>query len=288
MKPKTLTALMAILILAGCGPSREQFEPGVHHFPDFESQYVASRNIEVWVPPGYNPRNSYDVVYMHDGQNVFNPETAYTGISWGVPEAMDTLIANGRVRPAIIVGIWNTDKRFEEYMPGKAAQLYLEENPGFEPETDIISDEYLKFIVHELKPFIDSTFSTKTAREHTYIMGSSMGGLISIYAITEYPEVFGAAASVSTHWPAADGAMLKYMERQLPVPGAHRLYFDYGTLNLDSLYEPYQREVDRMLLDRGFTNTRNWVTMKFEGADHNEASWQQRVHYPLEFLLGKE
>jgi predicted alpha/beta superfamily hydrolase len=114
-----------------------------------------------------------------------------------------------------------------------------------------------------------------------------MGGLISLYAVMEYPEIFGGAACISTHWPAVDGIFIEYLPGKLPNPTSHKLYFDHGTINLDSLYQPLQERVDMIVAAHGFTRGQNWLSLQFEGADHNEASWRDRLHEPLLFLLGK-
>jgi len=119
-------------------------------------------------------------------------------------------------------------------------------------------------------------------------MGSSMGGLISLYALCEYPDIFAGAACISTHWPALDGVFLQYVENYLPVPGNHFIYFDFGTETLDAIYETYQVKVDSIMNAKGYLPNKNWITQKFEGADHSEKAWKERVHIPLLFLLGKE
>jgi predicted alpha/beta superfamily hydrolase len=116
-------------------------------------------------------------------------------------------------------------------------------------------------------------------------MGSSMGGLISLYAISQYPQVFFGAGCVSTHWSAGLEVLVDELAKMLPDPGTHRLYFDYGTTGVDAPYEPYQLQMDKYLRAAGYTES-NWLTRKFEGADHNEAAWRARVKIPLEFLLG--
>jgi alpha-amylase len=257
----------------------------------FPSRHVAARQVDVWLPPGYDPAAAarYPVVYMHDGQNLFDPATSYGGVPWSVDRAMLKLLERREARPAIIVGVWNTGARFAEYMPQKAtspealAKLLAQFN---QPEMRLQSDAYLKFLVEELKPFIDRTYRTRPEREHTFIMGSSMGGLISGYAVAEYPQVFGGAGCVSTHWPAADGAVIDYFAQHLPAPGAHKLYFDFGTETLDASYEPYQRRMDEALRTRGYQPGPLWMTQKFAGAEHSEKSWRERVDIPLRFLLG--
>lgn len=264
-------------------------------YENFESKYVIARNVEVFLPYGYDAGSSekYKVLYMHDGQNVFNSKTSYTGIDWGVDEALDSLIKIGKVKNTIVVAPWNTvAKRFSEYMPKAPAEVTespevraaLKENTGFDA---LYSDEYLKFLVEELKPFIDKTYNVSTKTEDTSIMGSSMGGLISLYAICTYPEVFGAAGCVSTHWPIPTLGELYIgtLPATLPSPENHKIYFDFGTEGYDAQYEPFQNQVDTLMIAKGYTKDENWTTLKFDGADHDEKSWNARVHIPLEFLL---
>lgn len=256
------------------------------------SSHVAARNVDVWLPPGYaqNPERRYPVVYMHDGQNLFDPATSMGNVDWAVDEAMTGLIARGEARPAIIVGVWNTNKRREEYMPQRAVTRVMPMNvPGasdLQPG-DIISDSYLAFLVEELKPFIDASYRTLPGRADTSVMGSSMGGLISQYAMSKYPDVFGGAGCVSTHWPAGDGIALDDFAAHLPDPTTHRYWFDYGTQTLDAGYEPYQRRADEILRKAGYVEGQNWITRKFEGAEHSEKAWRVRVDQPLVFLLGR-
>jgi predicted alpha/beta superfamily hydrolase len=148
-----------------------------------------------------------------------------------------------------------------------------------------IGDSYQRFLVEEVKPFIDAHYRTLPDQPNTLVMGSSMGGLASLYAISRYPQVFGAAGCLSTHWTAGGEALVRYMGAHLPSPKTHRLYFDFGTRGLDAAYEPLQTLMDGLLRQAGYTQGVDWVTRKFEGADHNEAAWRQRVHIPLDFLL---
>lgn len=263
----------------------------------FESQYVAARTVDVWLPPGYdsNDGKRFPVLYMHDGQNLFDSTHAFDGICWSADAAVMRLSAGGKIPEMIIVGVWNTFYRFTEYMPNRPFRLLsadvqsaLEDEYEGEPQ----GDNYLKFLVSELKPYIDKHYRTLPGRAHTLVMGSSMGGLISAYALCEFPEVFGKAGCLSTHWIGSlagnleevSDAMAIYMTQNLPPPLNHRLYFDFGTINLDSLYEPHQLKIDAVMKKRGYTYGLNWVTRKFVGADHNERDWRDRLHVPLLFL----
>lgn len=267
------------------------------HHPGFASQYVAPRNVDVWLPPRYQEANSlsFPVIYMHDGQNLFDPKTSFLGVDWGIDEVLGRLIVEGRARPAIVVGIWNTPKRIQEYLP----QRPFETSPWARMRArlrlwrwtrggELLSDNYLKFIVKEVKPFIDKQYRTLSDRENTFIVGSSMGGLISLYALCEYPQVFAGAGCLSTHWPAVKEVIIGYLKKALPKAGNHKLYFDHGTRTLDESYEAYQEQVDRVVSAKGYQKGKDWLTRKFEGAEHGERSWRERVHIPLEFLLGRE
>lgn len=260
------------------------------HFANFPTRLVAPRNIDVWLPPEYSQSNDdYPVLYVQDGQNVFEAKTAFGGVEWGIDEAMSRLIAYKKVKPAIVVAIWNSPNRFQEYMPKKAlgtATTFASGVAGMAPISGpMLSDAYLRFLTTELKPFIDQTFRTKPNRENTFIMGSSMGGLFSLYAVAELPGVFGGLASLSTHWPAADGAAIEYLRRTIPKASEHRLYFDLGTATLDTLYAPYQEKVDGILRAARYKDGENLSTRVFEGADHSERSWRARIDQPLMFLL---
>jgi predicted alpha/beta superfamily hydrolase len=231
------------------------------------------------------------VLYMHDGQNLFDPSLSYTGVDWDIDGTMTRLIAAGEIREAIVVGIWNTPSRFAEYMP-KAPVRTRTVGSGIvgrpmSQTSDIRSDEYLRFLVEELKPFVDAYYRTLPGRDDTMAMGSSMGGLISLYAAARYPQIFGGVGALSTHFPACDGCVIDWLGTHLPDPNTHRLYFDHGTATLDAQYPRYQAKMDAALRAGGYREGDNWITRRFEGAEHNEAAWRARVEIPLRFLLDK-
>ena len=294
---KYFTLIIAILMfqITAFAQTPKQIEAkgltgNLYRYENFKSKFVIPRNVDVWLPSDYDKSKKYAVVYMHDGQNLFIPELSYTKVDWGVDEWMTTLMASGMIRDAIIVGIWNTPKRVPEYMPQKAIKYASKETLAKTPKEMIAaidSDDYLKFIVTELKPFIDKNYSTRTTQQDTFIMGSSMGGLISCYAISEYPKVFGGAGCLSTHFPAGEGIVIDYLKDNLPEPKDHKIYFDYGTEALDAQYEPYQLRMDKVMKEKGYEKGKSWMTIKFFGADHSERAWRERLNIPLTFLLGK-
>lgn len=269
----------------------------------FPSQQVAARNVDVWLPEGYPAAAPYAVLYMHDGQMLFDATQTWNKQEWHADEVASELIGNGKTRPFIIVGVWNNDPyRHSEYFPQKPfaalssadqARLYAAKRGDKAMfERPVESDRYLKFLVSELKPHIDQHYAVDPSREQTVVMGSSMGGLISMYALAEYPDVFGAAACLSTHWPgtfepddrAVQQAFYDYLDTRFPAPGSHRIYFDHGDATLDAWYPPLQAEVDRRMHAKGYEFPR-MLSLSFPGTDHSEVSWAKRLHVPLQFLL---
>jgi predicted alpha/beta superfamily hydrolase len=272
---------------------------------NFSSSFVPSRNIDVWLPDGYDPSKKYAVLYMHDGQMLFDKTITWNKQAWDVDDVANRLEKAGQVIPFIVVGIWNSGAtRRSEYFPQKAFESLTpaeKEDIRLASTTNNTvanftanSDNYLRFLVNELKPFIDSTYATLTDRANTFVAGSSMGGLISMYAICEYPDVFGAAACLSTHWTGifqiennpVPQAFYDYLISNLPNPENHKIYFDFGDQTLDSLYPTLQKQVDIIMTEKGFTN-KNWITKFFPGKDHSEKSWAERFNIPLEFVLKK-
>lgn len=204
---------------------------------------------------------------------------------------MTRLIAQGKVRPAIVVAVWNTPKRGNEYMAAKALPPGTDSIPvgsGRKFPGPWIADAYLRFMVEELKPFVDRTYRTRTGRADTFVMGSSMGGIISLYAAAEYPAVFGGVGAISTHWPAGDGALIDYLARTMPDPRTHRIWMDRGTGTLDASYATYQPRADSLFRARGYRDGVNFSSKVYEGAAHDERSWRVRVEEPLVFLLGPQ
>ncbi|MBX7241093.1 MAG: alpha/beta hydrolase [Bacteroidia bacterium] len=278
------------------------------HIPDFSSRYVQARNIDIWLPEGYNPEHRYPVLYMQDGQMLFDGGITWNHQEWAVDETATTLIANGETEPFIVVGIWNggivrhseycPQKPFESLSPAEQDTLFraTRSNGQIVFSASVQSDSYLKFIVTELKPYIETHYSVDNRPSRTWIAGSSMGGLISLYAICEYPEVFGGAACISTHWPLVfrkennpyPDAMMKYLRQNLPSPQNHRLYFDHGTATLDAMYAPFQKKVDKILRKKGFKKNKNWQTRVFPGEEHSEKAWNKRLKIPLLFLMQGE
>lgn len=263
-------------------------------YEDFESQYVAPRTVRVWTPSNYDPQTKYDVIYMHDGQNLFDSTITWNGEEWGVDETLSRLMSEGRIRPCIVVGMDCGSLRYEEYYPSRICESIPD---GVLPEGFIpLGDEYLKFIVEEVKPFIDANYSTYGDAAHTFVSGSSCGGLISSYALCEYPEIFSGAACLSTHsnlWnpntesdqSASAEAYLDYLRQNLPADAGHKLYMDCGDQTIDAGYEKTQKAINKMIATLDWQD--NYMYRFFPGHAHTEKDWNARFDIPVLYLLAK-
>ncbi len=159
------------------------------------------RHVEVWLPPGYdeNPEKRYKVLYMSDGQNLFDPRIANTGTDWGVDEAIMALAEEGAIDPPIVVGVWSSSRRGEEYSPWHKAP------------------DYARFLTEELAPRINKEFRTLTGPRNTSHMGSSIGGLLSFHLVMRRPDAFGACGCVSTHFPLPEAIVAQYFPNVAPA-----------------------------------------------------------------------
>ena len=306
MRFLVLAAAIWMSLYAPAAVAQAQNPQRVDRYAHFASQFVIPRDVTVWVPQaclaGDRPCK---VLYMMDGQNVFSP-SPYSGADWGIADVLPGLINDGRVPPTIVVAVDNVDARTAEYMPqrvyGRMPTDYQARVRAFENDAAPNSDNFLKFLVSELKPFIDKTYVTVTGPEGTAIMGSSMGAHIALYAQGEYPQVFGASASLSMPWlmaswakdpigVAADRATVTagwraWLKTTGLQPGRNRIYTDQGTVGLDGEFTPYMESATTMLLNNGWSPA-NFASRVFAGAEHSEKDWRKRIEIPLVFVLSR-
>lgn len=293
----TLWSTLVVCAFAAA-PAQAQPRPGT-----LESLMVAGvegvppRQIQVWLPPSYDRGKRHAVLYMHDGQMLFGPENTWNRKSWDIDRTLATLIRDGTIRDVIVVAIANDpQRRHAEFFPQTALEQL---NPPDVRETFVTqmlggrpaADAYLKFLVEVVKPAVDARYLTVSSRDGTFIMGSSMGGLISLYALCEYPQVFGGAAALSTHWIGSfernreiPRSLREYLERRLPPADSVRIYMDRGTEDLDALYDDAQREVDALMQRKGYSSPQ-FLSRIYAGVGHDENAWRERSAEPLRFLL---
>lgn len=269
------------------------------------------RRVRLWrpdVPAG----TRLGVLVMHDGQNLFEPADSIAHGAWDVDRTLARLIAEGRVPPTLVVAVDNArEDRSLEYGPQAPLMALPPElrarvpRAGRDGATEPRSDAYVDALAQRLLPWVAARFPIRPGPASTTIAGSSMGGLISLYALCRHPQVFGAAACLSTHWPVTTNAALlvpapapevaviarslrDWLAVHLPAPGRHRLWFDHGTEALDALYPPHQVAVDAVLRRAGWAEGRDWITRVYPGTDHNERAWRERLADPLGFVLAPQ
>jgi predicted alpha/beta superfamily hydrolase len=226
------------------------------------------RDLIVWLPPSYetDTLKRYPVLYMHDGQNVFDPATSFIGYDWHVDEVADSLIKAGKINEMIVVGVYNTPDRGDEYSDTKLGRAYM------------------KFLVEKVKPSIDVTYRTLPDRANTSTMGSSMGGLISFLLVWNYGEIFSQAGCLS---PVFRDALTKSVETYKGPDKWIRIYIDNGGVGLDKELQP---GCDKMLISLksiGYSLNNNLEWYLDANAEHNEHAWAARVWRPLLFMYEK-
>lgn len=242
-----------------------------------------SRNLIVYLPPSYRQQSErrYPVLYMQDGQNLFDQSTSYSE-EWRVDETMQGLSRDDI--EAIVVGVANTGQRLAEYSP------FTDDHHGAGR-----GDLYLAFLADTVKPLIDRDFRTLPGRAYTGIMGASMGGLISLYAFFRCPHLFGFAGVMSPSLWYADGAIFPFVEQSAYVPG--KIYLDVGTRELGGSpqkqearrrsrrYYASVRRLKRMLVKKGYRPQHDLLMVEEQWAGHHEPAWARRLPDALRFLL---
>jgi predicted alpha/beta superfamily hydrolase len=227
------------------------------------------RDVIVWLPPSYEMEKlkRYPVLYMHDGQNVFDPSTSFLGFDWRADEVADSLIKAGAMQEIIIVGIYNSPDRIAEYSDTKLGRSYA------------------RFVVERLKPLVDSLYRTQPQAKHTAVMGSSMGGLISLLFVWWYPDVFSMAGCLSTalgrgRYDAILQEIRGYNAPKKPL----RFYVDVGGGERELV--PGFNMIVSALEGSGYKKGGDLEAFLDEGAVHNEIAWAHRLWRPMKFMFG--
>ncbi len=277
-------------------------------WPALDGGAAGPMSVWVWLPPGYDSARGkrFPVLYMHDGQNLFDRRLTKFDQEWGIDETVTRMARQGDLRQWIVVGVQSPRSRYRTLFPAKLLPLLspalrkrveaLEDGNG---KGGFASDAYLRFLTGTVKRRVDATFRTLAGPADTAVMGSSMGGLMAFYAMTEHPLVFGQAAAVSMHVALAGStdkainhaaaardvaeAFHRYLATAAVRPGANRLYVDHGSGTLDGSYGPYSAALLPVFERAGWRGTA-FQFRTYAGAEHNETAWAQRVDIPLAFL----
>ena len=224
------------------------------------------RDFFVWLPPGYdlNPSKSFPVLYMHDGQNLIDPKTSYAGRDWQVDETLTRLIKEFKIKEVILVGINNNEDRLEEYSDSEKGERYR------------------KFLIEELKAFVDSKYRTLPDNKNTAIMGSSMGGLASFLIAWKHPEVFSMAGCMSSSFYYNDDKVFKMLDEYEGSKKHIKVYIDHGEDGLIRGQKMFCK-----LTQMGYVIGTDLDYFYARSAEHNETEWAKRLERPLIFFFGK-
>lgn len=251
---------------------RQQITGTVKYHRQFKADSLKPRDIVVWLPPSYYEKSEkrYPVLYMHDGQNIFDPATSAFGYDWRLDEVADSLIRTGSLQEIIIVGIYNTQDRSREY------------------SHSVLGYTYMDFIVSTLKPFIDTEYRTMPGKENTANGGSSLAGLISLMLVWNYPDIFSKAACIS---PAFKISGFNYVDTVINYSGKKKeinLYIDNGGVGLELELQPGVDEMLGALQNKGYELGEDILWYIDLNASHSEAAWAARIWRPLLFFFGKD
>lgn len=241
-----------------------------------------SRTIAVYLPPNYerDTDRRYPVFYMHDGQNLFDAATSAFGVEWRADETAERLIEAGRIEPLIIVGIYNTPDRLNEYSMERDEKRNAGGRGG----------DYAKFLIDDVMPFIDKTYRTKRGREHTGVGGSSMGGLISLEIAMNHPDKYSRCAVVSPSLMWNDRSVIKRLRKDASALEHTRIWLDMGTkegrqIEAFSKAVLDARELADVLKSAGLKPDRDFKYLEVTDGEHNEAGWAGRFDRILTFLF---
>lgn len=238
---------------------------------DMEYPGLKSRDIAVYLPHDYSSeiRIRYPVLYMHDGQNLFDPATSFLGVDWQIDETVDSLIRNNEIQPIIIVGIYNTTDRKREYSHTNLGKKYME------------------FIIRKLKPFIDQKYRTLPDRENTAVGGSSMGGLISFMLVWEYSNIFSKAICMSPAFKIDTIDYVSIASQSQGIKKNIKIYIDNGGIDIDKRLQPGIDEMMELLRKKSFEPGEDFWWYKDKNAPHNEVAWAARFWRPLKYFYKK-
>lgn len=301
--------LVLALALAACAtvPAPVQSPARQIEWTGIGAPGLPAQQVTIWLPPGYDEAKArrYPVLYMWDGQNLFDPKKTHYGKAWLVDKVLAGMTAAGTAEPHIVVGIWAPPgkDRYRLYLPTPLyRQLDGASNAALKADMDemaggpVAGDAMLAWTTDVLKPRIDREFRTRRAAAETTIAGASMGGLMACYAIIARPDVFGRAGCVSGHFalgspdvaikhqPVIEKAWADYLAAQFGPPRGRRIWMDHGTVVLDGTYAPWQRALARNFETHGWREGRDYAARVYEGAEHDENFWHARMPEMLRWL----
>ncbi len=245
------------------------------------------RIVDYWLP---KEPASY-LLIAHDGQNVFDGRTStHRGQTWKMAQSANRVSKELGIAPPAIIGVWHSGTKDNPWGRGKdlVPEKYFRDGISVAKDVSVPSDHpdflhgdtYLRSIFEEYVPAIAPAISPS----HTAMIGSSMGGLATLYAVAQLPDKFTTALALSTHWPFGGNELVERTIKELPSPSTHKIWMSHGTKGLDSAYAPFQHLADKLMAERGYL-PHNFVSKVYERSGHNERSWAKYLDQPMRFWL---
>lgn len=287
-----LAYLASVVITQTAGPLPKTSFGRIVRLSEFEARAVPNRNIDVWLPAHYDGKRKFAVLYMQDGQDLFDKTLATDGQEWKVDETLTALHRQNRIRDTIVVGVWSRpESRLKEFFPNALLDALSSSDrkaifSGVEAPV-VMSDAYVSFLIDELKPFIDKKFRTEPAA--CYVSGAGLGAIVSLYAMFERPGTVLGAACLSPEWFGNDvvpKAMGAYVRARAPLSARHRVYFDRGDQGQDATNVSGQQMIDRVIHET-WRPEGQWLSFEFPGDAYGAKAWSARLAMPMYFILQK-
>ncbi len=248
------------------------------------------RRVDYWAPEA----KTEHLLIAHDGQNVFDRRTATRMMTWKMAQsAIDVSEKLGLVPPAII-GVFHSQSdenpwgRFKDLTPEDVFKSGVKPIGAIDPAFSVDhleGNKYLTQITDEIAPAICSEIGLDISLLNKAIIGASMGGLASLYALGKRPDFFTTALALSTHWPIGENPLLDSLIGALPQPGTHKVWMSHGDKGLDAAYAPFQKHADALMIEKGWRLHHDFMTRTYDRSGHNERSWAKYLDQPMKFWL---
>ena len=246
-----------------------------------------ARTVDYWKPQ----KGSDKLLIAHDGQNVFDGKSStHRGQTWEMAQSAIRVSRELGISTPSIIGVWHSSTkenpwgRGKDLVPEKYFREGLEVHNDFakilEDKSVLQSDSYFREIFETIIPALEPEIDPK----NTAMIGSSMGGLATLYAVAQMPQRFSTALALSTHWPFGGNPLVEKTINSLPLPGSHKVWMSHGTKGLDAEYAPFQAYADKLMFERGY-RTNDFVSRMYPRTGHNERSWAKYLDQPLNFWL---
>lgn len=252
---------------------------------------IGDRIIDYWAPK--SPTDS--LLIAHDGQNVFDGKTStHRRKTWEIGQSVNRVSQDLGITPPAVIAIWNGNSkenpwaRLKELAPEKVFRggVKVIASDLIPVSVDeLYGDRYLDEIFAKIVPVITQHLEIERTPEKTAMIGSSMGGLCTLYAIDQYRDKFHTGLALSTHWPLGANALVDALIGNLPQPGKHKIYMSHGTKGLDAEYAPFQKRADELMLEKGYRAGQDFLSKVHVRTGHNEKSWASYIDEPISFWL---